>query len=273
MAAGRQDGGRDRRRRALTVAASVLGAVALIGAGSAYAPPPVNAGFDYQIGEPYPPPAGVGVVSRDHAVDPAPDRYNVCYVNAFQTQTEAASWWKREHGDLLLRKNGKLVIDGDWNEILLDISTAAKRTALAGIVGEWIDECARRGYRAVEPDNLDSWTRSRGMLNQAHAVAYATLLAQHAHGRGLAIAQKNTVELAATGRDEIGFDFAVAEECADWDECDGYVEAYGDHVIVIEYDAGHFRAACEGYGASLSIVQRDRAVTAPGSSTYVFKSC
>ena len=54
----------------------------------AYAPPPADAGFDYQIGGDYPPPAGVSVVSRDWfsgrpAADPA---YSICYVNAFQTQ-------------------------------------------------------------------------------------------------------------------------------------------------------------------------------------------
>ena len=71
----------------------------------------------------------------------------------------------------------------------------------------------------------------------------------------------------------MGFDFAIAEECANYDECDGYTSAYGNHVIVVEYDAAHFRKACQGYGASLSIVRRDRDVSAPGSSTYVYRSC
>jgi hypothetical protein len=93
------------------------------------APPPANAGFDYQIGEPYRPPAGVRVVSRDHDADPAAGLYNICYVNGFQTQTEAAKWWQTNHNDLLLRQNGKLVVDGDWNEILLDIRTATNRAA------------------------------------------------------------------------------------------------------------------------------------------------
>src|SRR5205814_2336957 len=121
--------------------------------------------------------------------------------------------------------------------------------------------------------------RSRGLLTQAHAVAYGRLLADRAHGKGLAIAQKNTVELARVGRTEIGFDFAVAEECADYEidsgtpECQGYVDVYGGDVIVIEYDDTHFRQACTRYGASLSIVRRDRNVTAPGSPGYVFKTC
>jgi hypothetical protein len=263
--------------RAMAISGSLCAVLASAGMSTAfataYAPPPVNAAFDYQIGEPYQPPAGVRIVSRDHDASPAPGLYTVCYVNGFQTQTEAAPWWKANHNDLLLRSNGKLVVDSDWNEILLDIRTSAKRDALAAIVDGWIDQCATKGFKAVEVDNLDTYTRSHGLLTAGEAVAYATLLANHAHAKGLAVAQKNTVELARIGRQRVGFDFAIAEECADWDECQGYVDAYGGHVIVIEYSAAGFRAACQGYGTRLSIVRRDRNVTAPGSSTYVYQSC
>jgi Glycoside-hydrolase family GH114 len=40
-------------------------------------------------------------------------------------------------------------------EIILDTSTAAKRTEIATILNGWIDECADDGFNAVEPDNLD----------------------------------------------------------------------------------------------------------------------
>jgi Glycoside-hydrolase family GH114 len=238
-----------------------------------YAPPPANAPFDYQIGEPYTPPAGVRVVSRDHDAAPASGLYNICYVNGFQTQSEAASWWKTNHNDLLLRRAGRLVTDDDWNEIMLDITTDAKRKALATIVDGWIDQCANKRFRAVEIDNLDTFTRAGGALTQAQAVAYAQLLVSYAHGKGLAAAQKNTTELGTTGRDKVGFDFAIAEECAENTECQDYVDVYRDHVIVIEYDSANFKKACSGYGATLSIVRRDRDVTAPGSSTYAYQSC
>jgi hypothetical protein len=81
--------------------------------------------------------------------------------------------------------------------------------------------------------------------------------------RGLAAGQKNTTELGSTGRDKIGFNFAVAEECAENDECQDYRDVYGDHVIVIEYGSANFKKACAGYGAALSIVRRDEDVTAP----------
>ena len=238
-----------------------------------YPLPPANAGFDYQIGDPYPPAASVRVLTRDHDATPVAGRYNICYVNGFQAQPEAAAWWRKTHPDLLLTRNGRTIVDSDWNEPLLDISTPTKRQAVADIVDGWTDQCATKGFQGLEVDNLDSWTRSQGALSQADAVAYATLLVGHAHAKGLAVGQKNTVEIASVGRTRIGFDFAVAEECAEYQECQGYVDAYGNRVLIIEYTRDHFRQACTRYGATLSIVLRDRDVTAPGSRTYVYDSC
>jgi hypothetical protein len=237
--------------------------------------PPANGQFDYQIGGSYSPPSGVTVVSRDRGDSPAAGRYNICYVNGFQTQPDEISWWKSNHDDLLLKRNGSYVEDSAWDELLLDVSTSAKREALATIVGGWIDGCASKGFNAVEVDNLDSWTRSNGTLTESNAVEYAKLLASRAHAKGLAIAQKNTSELANKGKTVIGFDFAIAEQCAEYTtdggrlECQSYVNVYGDHVIVIEYASGSFDKACKSYGSTLSIVLRDRDVT-PGG---VYRSC
>jgi hypothetical protein len=239
-----------------------------------WAPPPANATFDYQIGEAYTPPAGVTVVSRDYTASPAAGLYNICYINAFQAQTDAATWWKTNHPDLLLHDaSGNLVIDKDWNEILLDYSTAAKRAALTTIVGGWIDQCASKGFKGLEPDNLDAYTRSNGLLTESEAVAYAGSLISYAHGKGLAVGQKNTADLSTASAKQAGFDFAVAEQCADYSECGNYTATYGGHVIVIEYSQSQFTKACNTYGSTLSIVLRDVDVTAPGSDSYVFKTC
>ncbi len=105
--------------------------------------PPAHAGFDYQIGGAYPPPAGVFVVSRDHDDAPAAGLYNICYVNAFQVQPGAEGDWD---SDLLLHDaNGEVVYDQDWGEALLDTSTAAKRRRIADTVDGWIDELRRQG--------------------------------------------------------------------------------------------------------------------------------
>lgn len=235
--------------------------------------PRADASFDYQIGGPYAPPAEVEAVSRDREAEPVRGLYNVCYVNAFQTQPDELDWWQKKNADLLLRDgSGRPVNDEAWGEALLDTSTGARRTRLAKIVGGWIDGCAKAGFQAVEPDNLDSYERSGGRLTRAHNAAFAKLLATRAHAAGLAIGQKNTTDLLER-RQEIGFDFAVAEECGRYGECADYATAYDGRVFVIEYTARDFAKACSSVGARLSVVRRDLDVRPAGRPGYVFRTC
>lgn len=242
------------------------------GSPSALALPPANGGLDYQLGGAYEPPAGVTVVSRDRNAAPAAGIYNICYVNGFQIQPDETALWTGQHPDLILRDGaGRPVIDADWNEMLIDISTPAKRTAVAAIIGGWIDGCKQAGFDAIEIDNLDSFTRSGGRLTEAHAVAAMRLFADAAHADGVPIAQKNAAELAPR-RADLGTDFAVAEECNVFDECGAYTAAYGDHVIVIEYRRADFDRGCAAFPA-LSIVLRDRDLVPAGAPGHVFASC
>lgn len=235
--------------------------------------PEPGVAFDYQIGGPYKPPAGVRALSRDRAAEPVPGAYNICYVNAFQAQPQTEGWWRERHPDLLLRDgDGKLVVDRNWDEAVLDISTAGKRKRLARIVGKWIDGCAESGFQAVEADNLDSNERSRGLLTADDNVAFGRLIAARAHAAGLAIGQKNAAELAGRGR-EIGFDFAVSEECGQYDECGVYADAYDDRVFDIEYRRDGLDAACAGWGERISVVLRDLDVVPAGESGYRRRTC
>ncbi len=246
--------------------------------GSASPPPPAlrlpqpNAGFDYQLGGAYPPPSGVTVVSRDRTEASAPGLFNICYVNGFQIQDGEVAYWKANHPDLMLKDaKGKLVIDPDWDEIMLDPRTAAHRSALASVIGGWIAGCSADGFDAVEIDNLDTFTRSHGLITEDEAVAQMRLFADAAHANGIAIAQKNSAEIVGR-RDEMGTDFAVAEECDRYSECDAYTGAYGDHVLVIEYRRRDFEAGCAAY-PNLSIVLRDLDLVTPSSKRYLFDGC
>ncbi|MEU2928148.1 endo alpha-1,4 polygalactosaminidase [Streptomyces sp. NPDC007251] len=259
---------------ALTVTVSAL-AGCDSGAGGGSAPkawsaavrlPPRHAGFDYQIGGAYPPPEGVRIVSRDRSDSPARGLYNICYVNAFQAQPEERASWPA--GLLLRDARGRVVIDGDWHEALLDLRTPAKRERAAERVNRWIDGCAEKGFDAVEPDNYDSFTRSGHLLTAADATAFMALLSRHAHARHLAVAQKNTAGLAGARR-RAGLDFAVTEECGQYDECGVYAKAFDDRVLDVEYTASGLRSAVAHWGGRLSIVRRDRAVSAPGSEGYL----
>ncbi|MFN0251628.1 MAG: endo alpha-1,4 polygalactosaminidase [Kofleriaceae bacterium] len=241
------------------------------GNNSMVALPPVNAKVDYQLGGPYTPPVGVTVVSRDRTAPPAVGLYNICYVNGFQIQPDEESMWMQQHPDLILRDNNGPVIDPDWDEMLIDVSTSVKRDAVAVIVGGWIDGCRAAGFQAIEIDNLDSYTRSRGLLNEASAVAAMKLFSDRAHAAGMAIAQKNSAEIVSR-KAELGTDFAVTEECNTYDECDVYTGGYGDHVIVIEYVRADFNQGCTAF-PNLSIVLRDRNLVLPSSGAYVYDDC
>jgi len=230
--------------------------------------PPWGLHVDYQLGGGYAPAEGVTGVVRDRTDAPAPGLWSACYVNAFQTQPGV----DEVPEDLLLHDaGGARVEDPDWpGEFLLDVSTDAQRTRVAALVGGWFDGCAADGFDAVEPDNLDSWTRSQGLLTRADAEATARLLVDRAHAAGLQIAQKNAADLDGAA---LGFDYAVTEQCQVYDECDTYTDAYGARVIEVEYTDEAFDAACDARGGVVAVQRRDRDVSVPGTDGYESRFC
>lgn len=202
--------------------------------------PPV-APFDYQLADDLSLPDGVRVVMRDWQ-DGTPaegDVYDICYVNAFQSQPEVA--WPPQLVST--------VEDPDWpGEFVIDLSTPDNRVLAAATVGQMVERCAAKGFDAVEFDNLDTFVRFGSLgseevgFGRAEAVEYAVTLVGLAHGRGLAAAQKNTVELLDA---DVGFDFAIVEQCGEYDECGEFSAVYGDLVFDIEYTDVGLAAACE----------------------------
>lgn len=265
-------------RTPTAVVLTALASVLLLG-GCAGSPtvrlPPVGGVPDYQLGIAYDPSVDVDIVARDSTDEPAGAGYDICYLNAFQTQPGELATWPAEL--VLTDTAGEPVTDPGWpDEVLLDTATAAHRTAIAERIGKGIDACATKGFDAVEFDNLDSYTRSDNRLGVEHNIALAILLTEHAHARGLAVAQKNEAEMSVRLRSEVGFDFVVAEECARFRECAGYADVYGDAVIDIEYSDDlpvSFSTMCAEGDSPASMILRDRNLTAPDDSEYVFESC
>ena len=94
--------------------------------------PVAGSGFDYQLGGGYEPAADVAIVARDSTDEPAPDLYNICYVNGFQTQPGEGEAWLAENPELVLHDAaGEPVADPAWpDEYLLDTSTDGKRDGI-----------------------------------------------------------------------------------------------------------------------------------------------
>lgn len=238
--------------------------------------PPAGGQYDSQLGGAYPPPAGVTVLSRDRESPAAAGHYTICYVNAFQTQPQDADWWRANYPDLLLTRDGKTVEDPNWpGEYLLDTTSPQKRSALLAIVGGWIEGCARDGFAAIEADNLDTYSRSDGLISIDDNLSFAHDFIARAHALGLAAAQKNGVDLGRRGK-TAGFDFAITESCQVYDECGAYADIYGPLVFNIEYTdtpRRHFDAACATPGRNFSVILRDRNLTTPTNPAYVYAAC
>jgi len=240
-------------------------------------PFPGGAQADYQLGGAYPVPAGTAVVTRDSSAEPAPGVYSICYVNGFQSQPGETAGWLRDHPDLVLGGAADPVVDAGWpDEIIFDTSTDRRRAAIVTALRPTLERCAAAGFNAVEIDNLDSFTRSGSALTAADNIALVALFAAETHGLGLAIGQKNSAELAARLRAEVGFDFAVTEECDRFAECGVYTDAYGDDVLDIEYTddlRDSFAEACARVDRPRSMVLRDRELVANTDPGYVFERC
>ncbi|HTU57118.1 MAG TPA: endo alpha-1,4 polygalactosaminidase, partial [Polyangiales bacterium] len=219
--------------------------------------PPATGGFDYQLAGRYQADSRVRIVSSnaDIAADGSgggqndldTSRYNICYLNALQTQVSDNDYWLTAQPDLILVDSaGNPVHDPDpeWQgEMLFDIRSAEKRTRLIALQRAWLEGCRQAGFQAVEPDNLDAYTRSLGALTAEHAQSYMQLFVAEAHALGLAVAQKNAADWVSTrGADgatraqSVGFDFAIIEECQLTGECEAVTSYYGPgRVFEIEY--------------------------------------
>lgn len=256
----------------LALGALMLAGCSPVAADGAVALPPAGAAFDYQLGGAYDPPPGVAVVARDATAEPAAGLYSICYVNGFQTQPGEGEHWLSEHPDLVLRNaDGEPFVDPGWpDEFLLDTSTEDKRMQIAALLGTVVASCATSGFDAVEIDNLDTYSRSDGALTLEDNIDLAARYARVAHDLGLAIAQKNGAGSSTRLKSEVGFDFAVTEDCAQFDECADYTDAYGDLVFDIEYDPAFLDDACDAVG---SAVLRDLGLASVGSPDYVFETC
>jgi hypothetical protein len=97
------------------------------------------------------------------------------------------------------------------------------------------------------------------------AKGYADL----AHSLGMAIGQKNGAGHSARFRAQVGFDFAITEECVKYRECGDYTAAYGQRVYDIEYG----KLNCAAKGRPQATILRDAKLLTPTSAKYVRKSC
>ncbi len=154
-------------------------------------------------------------------------RKAICYVNAGAVEDfrpDRAAFPRAVQG----------AQDGWPGERLLDIR---RLDVLGPIMAARFDMCRQKGFDAVEADLVDTFAEDSGFpLTAADQLAYNRMLADLAHARGLAIGLKNDLDQVADLVDV--FDFAINEQCFQYDECDELTPFVRAHkaVFTAEYE-------------------------------------
>jgi hypothetical protein len=87
------------------------------------------------------------------------------------------------------------------------------------IMSTRMDQAVQKGCDGVEADDIEHWSNDPGFpITLADNVAFAKALAAAAHARGLAIGLKNFLD--GVPQLVTDFDFAINEQCFQYDECD-----------------------------------------------------
>lgn len=108
---------------------------------------------------------------------------------------------------------------------------------LAPVLRRRFDRCRRKGFDAVEPDNVAGYENETGFpLTARDQLRFNRWVAREVQRRGMSVALKNDPEQVRrlVGR----FDFAVVEECFAYEECGRYRPfiAAGKAVFSAEYE-------------------------------------
>lgn len=124
-------------------------------------------------------------------------------------------------------------VDGWPQERWLDIR---KIDLLQPMLDSRFNMCQSKGFDAIEPDLVDGYANRTGFpLKASDQITYNNHLADMAHARGMSIALKNAPDLVV--QEVAIFDFAIVEECLQYNECSAYQPfiAAGKAVLHVEY--------------------------------------
>ncbi|MFB7786997.1 endo alpha-1,4 polygalactosaminidase [Streptomyces vinaceus] len=154
-------------------------------------------------------------------------RRTICYVST--------GAWEEFRPDAGAFPKALLGEGNGWEgERWLDIRRLAE---LEPLMAKRFDMCREKGFDAVEPDNMDGYRNTTGFpLTAEDQLAYNRLIAKLAHDRGMAVGLKNDLDQIPQLVGD--FDFAVNEQCAEYEECERLTPfvAAGKAVFHVEYE-------------------------------------
>jgi len=133
----------------------------------------------------------------------------ICYFSAGSYESwrsDAANFDSSDYANTL---------DGWEDERWLDI----RSNNVQSIMKTRLDLAVEKGCDGVEPDNMDAYSNNSGFsLTSSNQLAYNRFIANQAHYRDLSVALKNDLDQVESLVDY--YDFAVNEQCFEYDECD-----------------------------------------------------
>lgn len=155
------------------------------------------------------------------------EKWVICYFSA-------GSWedW-REDADSFPQNVLGQTLSGWPDEKWLDIRSQALRS----IMMARLDLALSKGCDGVEPDNVDAYQNDSGFaLTAQNQMDYNLFLVEQSHLRGLLIGLKNNLEQVVDQQPY--FDFAVNEQCHQYQECHLLLPFIENHkpVFHVEYD-------------------------------------
>jgi hypothetical protein len=219
---------------------------------SHWQPPPTTAAWQWQLQGRIDTSVAAGVYDIDGFAARGADvralhrqgRRAICYL-------DVGSWesYRPDAGRFPAAVIGKRY-EGFPDESWLDVR---RYPAFAAPLRARIAMCARKGFDAVEPDNLAGWENDTGFAIAAtDQLRFNRWIARQVHARGMAVALKNDGSQA--GQLLGSFDFAIVEQCFQYDECGLYrpFVAAGKAVFEAEYEIepAQFCAAAAAIGFS-----------------------
>lgn len=158
----------------------------------------------------------------------ADGRKVICYFSAGSYEG-----WRPDAGRFQSTERGK-TLEGFADEQWLDV----RSSNVLLIMQDRLDLAVEKGCDGVEPDNVDGYANDTGFpLTAEDQLRFNRTIANAARTRGLAVGLKN--DLDQLGQLVRYVDFAVNEQCHEFDECDRYVGwvAAGKPVFNAEYES------------------------------------
>ncbi|WP_223198669.1 endo alpha-1,4 polygalactosaminidase [Solihabitans fulvus] len=197
---------------------------------------------------------GVEVSAADVQSLHAKGRKVICYVNV-----GASEDFRPDKNAFTPEVQGK---SDRWpGEKWLDVR---KLDQLRPIMAGRFDQCRGKGFDAIEADQVDGYKSDTGFpLTDRDQLAYNRMLAGLAHERGLSIGLKNDLDQVT---DLLGdFEFAINEQCAQYQECDRlspFIQA-GKAVFHVEYELSNDRFCAASKALRFSSMRKNLKLDAP----------